>query len=110
MSEKRRNIPPTAADQTNYFPVQRILPCGQERAVNSQYLADILGFDSIRSLQKEIEKERKAGAVILSTCDNGGGYFLPANDGEIRQFIRTLENRAKNTLAALWSAQKYLDG
>lgn len=95
-------------DTLNRFPVQEVLHQGQENAINAQYLADILGFDSVRELQREIARERAAGAVILSTCENGGGYYLPADSGEVRQFIRTLENRAANTYKALQSARTYL--
>jgi len=112
MSEKQRNIPPTAADQTNRFPVRDILPHGQERAVNSQYLADALGFKSVRELQRQIELERQNGAVILSTCHDGGGYFRPGQNGirEAREFIQTLTARSKKTMVALDSAKKYLEG
>lgn len=85
------------------------LPTGKQNAVPSKELADLLGFDTVRELQKSIERERQAGAVILSTCTDGGGYFLPANESEIREFIRTLSNRAKNTRRSMESAQDALD-
>ena len=86
------------------------LPTGKENAIPSKTLAEILGFDTVRELQKAIERERQAGAVILSTCTEGGGYFLPANETEIREFIRTLSNRAKNTRRSMESALDALDG
>ena len=85
------------------------LHTGKQNAVPSKELADLLGFDTVRELQKSIERERQAGAVILSTCTDGGGYFLPANESEIREFIRTLSNRAKNTRRSMESAQDALD-
>ena len=85
------------------------LPTGKQNAVPSKELADLLGFDTVRELQKSIERERQAGAVILSTCTDGGGYFLPANESEIREFIRTLSNRAKNTRRSMESAQDALN-
>ena len=81
---------------------------GKENAISSQLLADLAGCKSVRELQAVIAQERAAGEVILSTCENGGGYFLPENEGEVREFIRTLESRGKNTLAALKSAREYL--
>ena len=86
------------------------LPTGKENAIPSKTLAEILGFDTVRERQKAIERERQAGAVILSTCTEGGGYFLPANETEIREFIRTLSNRAKNTRRSMESALDALDG
>ncbi len=95
-------------DITLPFVVMEALHAGKENAISAQELCDYLGFNSVRELQYEISRERKAGAVILSTCQEGGGYFLPGNDGEVRQFIRTLENRAKNTFEALRSARGFL--
>ena len=86
------------------------LPTGKENAIPSKTLAEILGFYTVRELQKAIERERQAGAVILSTCTEGGGYFFPANETEIREFIRTLSNRAKNTRRSMESALDALDG
>ena len=85
-----------------------LLPTGKCNAIESQTLADLLGCKSIRELQSLIAAERAAGSVILSTCNDGGGYYLPANDQEVREFIRTLEARGKNTLLALKSARTYL--
>lgn len=102
----------TAANVTSCntlpFIVKEALQTGKENAISAHDLCTYLGFESVRELQHEIARERKAGAVILSTCQDGGGYFLPENDQEVRQFIRTLENRAKNTFAALRSARGFL--
>lgn len=95
-------------DKTLPLVVMEALHTGRENAISAQELCDYLGFNRVRELQNEIARERKAGAVILSTCQEGGGYFLPGNDREVRQFIRTLENRAKNTLEALRSARGLL--
>lgn len=84
------------------------LSAGKNNAVSSRRLADLAGCNSIRELQTVIARERAAGEVILSTCENGGGYFLPENTGEVKEFIRTLESRGRNTLAALQSAREYL--
>lgn len=71
-------------------------------------LAEALGFRSVRELQKAVEAERAAGAVILSDpC--GGGYYLSDDPEELRRFTRTLNARAKNTLKAAESAQRALD-
>lgn len=84
------------------------LRCGKENAIPSKTLAKALGFQSVRDLQKQIERERAAGAVILSDpC--GGGYYLSHDPHELRRFTRTLNARAKNTLRAAESAQRALD-
>lgn len=82
---------------------------GKKNAISSQRLADLTGCKSVRELQQIIAEERAKGVVILSTCQNGGGYFLPSGDKrEVVEFIRTLQSRAENTLCALESARAYL--
>ena len=92
------------------YMVEKFLFEGRQNAIKSQKLADLVGCKSIRELQEVIAQERAAGAVILSTCQNGGGYFLPipGDRKEVVEFIHTLRRRAKNTLAAIESAEAYL--
>lgn len=88
------------------FPVYQVLPKGKENAVRSQQLCNVLGYDSVRELQKEIARERQNGAVILSSTE--GGYYQAGNDWEIKEFVKTLESRAKNTFLALRSARRLM--
>ena len=81
---------------------------GRENAIPAKSLAEALGFRSVRDLQKQIERERAAGGVILSDpC--GGGYYLSNDPAELRRFTQTLHARSKNTLQAAESAQRALD-
>lgn len=89
--------------------IEKFLLEGKENATASQKLADLVGCKSVRELQEVIAEERAAGAVILSTCTHGGGYFLPTgNRCEVAEYIQTLRSRAKNTLVAIESAEAYL--
>lgn len=90
--------------------IEKFLLEGKRNAIKSQKLADLTGCKSVRELQEVIAVERAKGAVILSTCQNGGGYFLPSagDTREVTEFIRTLQRRAENTLSALESAKTYL--
>ncbi len=88
--------------------VCEFLRYGRENAISSKVLAAALGFRSTRELQKQIEQERAAGAVILSDV-SGGGYFLSDDPSELRRFVRTLNARAQNTLKAAESARHALD-
>ncbi|MDO4325149.1 MAG: hypothetical protein Q4E24_03785 [bacterium] len=99
---------PAAASALLRFLVADMLPKGKENAVSTAYLYKALGFTDARSLQTEIAREREAGAVILSTCQDGGGYYLPGSAAEVKEFIETLESRAKNTFLALRSARRWL--
>lgn len=88
--------------------VQGALRYGKGNAIPSKVLAEALGFHSVRELQKVVEAERAAGAVIL--CDShGAGYYLSNDPEELRRFTRTLHARAKNTMKAAISAQMALD-
>lgn len=90
--------------------IEKFLLEGKRNAIKSQKLADLTGCKSVRELQEVIAVERAKGAVILSICQNGGGYFLPSSGDtrEVTEFIRTLQRRAENTLSALESAKAYL--
>ena len=88
--------------------VYATLHYGKENAIASKVLAEALGYSSVRELQKQVEKERTAGAVILSDpC--GGGYYLSNDPEELTRFTRTLQARARNTAKAALSAQRALD-
>lgn len=90
------------------FPVRDSLRFGRENAISSKLLASLLGFPTVRDLQRQVERERAAGAVIL--CDSqGAGYYLSNDPAELKRFTRTLEARAKNTIRAAQSAQRALD-
>ena len=87
--------------------VEDLLKHGKENACTTATLCQLLNMDT-RTLQAEIAREREDGAVILSTCQGSGGYYLPSNTEEVQEFIRTLEARGKRTLGALKSAKRYL--
>lgn len=87
------------------FPALRY---GRSNAIKSPVLAKLLGYRSVRELQKQVEAERAAGYVIL--CDShGAGYYLSDDPVELRRFTRTLNARAANTLKAAESAQRALN-
>ncbi len=88
--------------------VRDSLHYGRNNAIPSKVLAEALGYSTVRDLQKQIERERSAGAVILSDpC--GGGYYLSDDPAELKRFTKTLKARAMNTIKAAQSAQMALD-
>lgn len=89
--------------------IYEFLKIGEENAFSPEYLKTSLGLTSVRAVQKQIERERAEGKVILSSTVPPGGYYRPKTALEIRQFIQTLENRGSKTLAALSGARKLLD-
>lgn len=89
------------------FDYENILPRGKDNAVSAAALAERLGFRSVRMLQKDIEKARESGQLILSATT--GGYYLPADDEEVKEFIATLKSRALMTLRTIKHARRYLN-
>ena len=73
------------------------LPTGKENAISSKVLAALLGFDTVRELQRAIERERQSGSVILSTCSDGGGYYLSNDPLEIATLNALLSKRVDCT-------------
>lgn len=89
------------------FLIANLLPTGKENAIPIKELVQLCGLSSARELQIYIAAERKAGAVICSSTT--GGYFLPASHEEMAEFCKALENRAKNTFAAIQSVKRALN-
>jgi hypothetical protein len=46
-----------------------------------------------REIRRMIHVERQSGALIIS--DNINGYFLPESADDVRRFIRSMSNRAR---------------
>lgn len=87
-----------------------ILPKGKENAIAMKDLARVLGFANTRALRDDISKARENGAVICSTTKSGkSGYFLPANREEIKEYLNTMERRAKSAFIAMRAAKKALE-
>ena len=76
---------------------------GQGNAVPLRQLVAITGLDN-RSVRKQIAEERKSGTPILS--DNASGYYLPGNDMERAQFVRSMRSRAREILKAASAVEK----
>ena len=90
------------------FRIYDFMPTGLDNTIPSKQLTQIMGFRSVRELQRTVEAERVAGAVIL--CNpSGAGYYRSDNPEELRQFIQTLNARASNTTKAVASTQNVLD-
>lgn len=73
-----------------------LLMHGADHALPLRQLKQMTGLPG-RDLRRQIQRERLAGAPILS--DNISGYFLPANDLERQQFVQSMRCRAKEIQA-----------
>ena len=88
--------------------IEQLLLPGAENAVTTRQLLAATGIRHVADLQRQIERERAAGALILSKCYDGGGYYLPASRDEIIRYERTLRRRALSTLRTLRAARRVL--
>lgn len=95
--------------------IASLLRHGRENAISTAQLVQMTGHRNARQLQKQIEAERAAGALILSS--SRGGYYLPGEGAqgraEILAYKKTLYARAINTFRAAKAARlalKVLDG
>ncbi len=70
--------------------VSDFLGTGEESARSMRYLKGILHRDS-RTIRRLIELERRQGIPILS--NNQTGYFLAANQNEIKRFVCSMRHR-----------------
>ena len=85
-----------------------LLPIGAEYAISRRALATLTGL-SDRQLRRKIALERKAGALILSTTEGGGGYTIaqpaPTSCGAM---CRSMRSRSTETLAVIRKAEMIL--
>lgn len=83
--------------------ISDFLSRGQTDAVPLRHLSCLIGLDG-RTVRRMIEQERRAGTPILS--DNLTGYFLPADDGEVERFCRSMRGRANEILRAAEAVER----
>lgn len=93
--------------------IESILPRGEANAIPTAQLVALAGLRSQRDLRLAIERERRGGALILSTVRGHGGYYLPSEDptkarAELSAFIRTVNARAVNSQRILRAARQAL--
>jgi len=91
--------------------IETLLPCGEINAIPTKELLNLTGIKTARDLQEKISHERARGAVILSSSKYPGGYYRPSEcpataRSEINAFVRTLQNRARNTCKIARTVQK----
>lgn len=81
---------------------------GRENAIPARQLADMLGIRDTRYLRHLIARERRNGAVILSSTDRlHYGYYLAADQADVDRYISQQAKRAQSTLTSIRSAKRY---
>lgn len=62
--------------------IYELLDIGKENALSTEYLKQALGFRNVRSLRKQVERERLNGKIIISFI-----FVFPVESSGI--FVRT---------------------
>ena len=88
--------------------VNELLKIGKSNIMTSEELINTLKLSGTRELVSIVQKERQQGAVILSTCGNGGGYYLPETEQELKEFIKSMDRRKSELDKSTASARKEL--
>ena len=88
---------------TDAGPISRLLSHGRENAIPLRHLTAMTKLDG-RTVRARITAERLAGIPILS--DNSTGYYLPGDDAEKVQFIRSMKHRAQEIERAAEAIEK----
>lgn len=83
----------TTAAEVRQIQVSDFLLRGAENAAPRRHLRQMTGLTD-RDLRRRIQEERLAGTPILSS-NTAGGYYLPADDLERQEFIRSMRGRAR---------------
>lgn len=81
------------------------IPRGRENAVSMATLAAKGGI-SERKVRKLIHDARKAGALIIG---DKYGYYQPANQEELKRYVKTQRRRALGSLANIKPARLELE-
>ena len=102
-------LPHSAPKIKEYTGLTQYIPVGRENAISAKDLADICGYKNTRTLQQDIHSLRKNGTLILSATDDPKGYFMPADDDDVRRFVHSMDNRIRNTQIAVQAAREYME-
>ena len=81
------------------------LSVGEENAITCKQLSKYLGL-SERDITIQINALRKKGELICSNTQSG--FWLPADDRDIEQFVRQMQGRIKDMQRAMKPAIEYL--
>lgn len=77
--------------------IHELLAEGRENARTARELATVCGCD-VRAVTIQIERERREGHPICAATGDNPGYFLPADDDELRTYCAQLQGRVLEIL------------
>ena len=81
------------------------LSVGEQNAITAKDLARLLGWNE-RDVTITVNALRKQGELICSNSQSG--FWLPADDKDIKSFVRQMNGRIKDMQKAMKPAVEYL--
>lgn len=96
------NFTTAAADRQPGF-IASLLLYGPENGLTLKDLVQLTQWPE-RAIRKEIEAERRAGALIIS--DNAHGYFLTDDPAEAQRFARSMLHRSREIARTARAVEK----
>ena len=85
----------TSTPQGQGLRIVGFLSHGPENGVTLRHLEKLVNVPG-REIRRQIERERRAGALIIS--DNRSGYYLTDDPAEAQRFARSMKHRAREIL------------
>ena len=85
--------------------ISELLYTGAENGTTLRELVALTGMNE-RLVRFKIQRERKAGKLILS--NNRDGYFLPERPEDVRRFARSMSRRATEIASIARAAESAL--
>ena len=90
---------------------EKLIPTGKENAVSVSELCNITGMTTraVRATVSRIRREQHK--IICSNSDSSNGrtgFYFPANDTEIEEYVRNERHKLRTYHAAVRPAEKYL--
>lgn len=80
------------------------LSTGEDNAITARELSRLLKM-SLRDVTVTVNALRKSGEII---CSSGEGFYLPADDTDVKNFVRNMESRIADMRRATKSAKEHL--
>lgn len=88
--------------------IYELLNSGKENAITTEELLKVCKFTHKRDLMFQIAKEREDGALICSTTSGNGGYYIPNSKEELKEYVASMDSRAKSIFKVVKSARTVL--
>ena len=104
-----KNSLPQDNENDNQCYLLQCIPFGRANAISAKKLAERAGYKDVRALMIAIHSLRTEGEIILSATESPSGYYQSEDIGDIRAFVKNMDNRIVNTELAVAGAKKYLE-